>query len=118
MGQASSSYRQDLADKMRITLDLRGKSVLGCLTVLARTAGGQAMVLGSGREPMSVEKVNLGKVVNLEELQMKQAEASATQPASSQPDPVAILRKAVQSEVESMRKDRPVLILQLPVAGE
>jgi hypothetical protein len=103
---------------MRITLDLRGKTVLGCLTVLARTAGGQAMALGEGREPMSVEKINPDRYVTVEDLQKAQVEATATQPASSQPDPVEILHKAVQSQVESMRKDRPVLILQLPVAGE
>jgi hypothetical protein len=118
MGQASSSYRQDLADKMRITLDLRGKTVLGCLTVLARTAGGQALVLGSGQEPTPVEKVGRGRAIDVESLWREQAESPATQPVGEHADPVEILYKAVESRAESIRKDRPVVILQLPVATE
>lgn len=118
MGQASCSYRQDLADKMRITLDVRGKTVLECLTVLARTAGGQALYVGKYGEPTPVEKVDPNSRVRAEDLRKKQAEAAATQPATGEPDPAGLLRKAIQARVESMQKDRPVIILQLPVAGE
>jgi hypothetical protein len=118
MGDASCSYRQDLADKMRITLDVRGKTVLRCLTVLAKTAGGQALLVGRGYgEPTPLEKVEPNYRIRCEDLRTKYAEAAATQPAS-QPDPVEILRKTVQSQVEDQRKDRPVIILQLPAASE
>ena len=114
MGAASCSYRQDLTDKMRITLDLRGKTVLECLMVLAQTAGGKALFVWRGAsEPMPVEKVNPNHYIPMEDLREQQAKALATQP-----DPVEVLRKAVQSWIELDRKNRPVLILQLPVTSE
>jgi hypothetical protein len=118
MGDANSSYRQDLADKIRITLDVRGKTVLGCLTVLARTAGGQALFVGPGyAEPTPAEKVEPYIRIRVADLRRKQAEAAATQPGAHL-DPVATVRNAVRERVESMQKDGPVIILQLPAAAE
>ncbi len=119
MGNASSSYRQDLADKIRITLDVRGKTVMECLTVLARTAGGQALFVGRQyNEPTPLEKVDPNVRLRGEDLLRDQTRAAATQPAGTQTDPADTFRNVVRGRVESMQKDRPVIILRLPVAGE
>jgi len=119
MGSASCSYRQDLADKIRITLDVRGKTVMECLTVLARTAGGQALFVDRRhKEPTPLEKIDPNVRLRGADLLRDQTKAAATQPAASQPDPAATFRDVVWGEVESMQKDRPVIILQLPAASE
>jgi hypothetical protein len=119
MGSASCSYRQDLADKIRITLDVRGKTVMECLTVLARTAGGQALFVGPHhKEPTPLEKVGPNVRLRGADLLREKTRAAATQPAASQPDPADTFRDAVWGEVESMQNNRPVIILQLPAASE
>lgn len=90
-----------------------------CLTVLARTAGGQALFVGRQyNEPTPLEKVDPNVRLRGEDLLRDQTRAAATQPAGTQTDPADTFRNVVRGRVESMQKDRPVIILRLPVAGE
>jgi hypothetical protein len=114
LADASCSYRQDLADKIRITLDLRGKTVKECLMVLAGTAGGRVLFVGPHiSESKPLDGIGDGSLGETVRSFTEQAKAPATQA-----DPVETLRKAVEAQIDYQRKNRPVLILQLPAAGE
>jgi hypothetical protein len=106
-GKATCSFRQDLVDRATITADLRDKTVLTCLKVVAAAAGGRILFMYP--DGQLTAQIGLKTYVELDQIADKAKEAPA-----SQEEALQILNKAVMAQARNVLSNRPVMVLQVP----
>ncbi len=116
-GKLGYSFRQDAGDKIRISLDIRNRSVVECLNAAAAAAGWK-ISYSPGGNAVRYNRVFvpdlLKATLDAREQAGRAAESQATQPV---PDALAALHQAVKDAAEETLKVRPTVIL-LPETGE
>jgi hypothetical protein len=116
-GKLGYSFRQDAGDKIRISLDIRNRSVVECLNAAAAAAGWKVSYSPGAGRGVRDNRVFVPDLLKAAIDAREQAgHAADTQAAQPVPDALTALGLAVKEAAEETLKVRPVVIL-LPDTG-